>query len=133
MNSTKFSPQEKWDIEEFILFFENDYTFHLWLTVDWHNNLAAKRARGTWDKEKAVDAMYKYVVPVITKVYNKKFADSRKLKFTPAAKRVLAEAVLRYIMDEGLKNVRKGMKNYKRELPNTAKGRTINEVYGRYL
>ena len=134
MNSkTKFSPQEQWDMEEFVLFFENDYAFHLWLTVDWYNTLAVKRARGVWDKEKAVDAMYNNVVPVITKIYNKKFGDSRKLRFTPAAKRVLAEALLSYIMEEGLKNVRKGMKNYKRELPNTATGRTVYAVYGRYL
>lgn len=115
MAKVKLSPEKEFIIREIAVMYENDFPMYDWLRVDWYNNFASKRARGVWDKEKAIQGLYNNVVPKFVKIYMNEFY-GEPFRLTPEEKRIVAEDILEYMMEDlELKKVKKGSKNYKRE------------------
>lgn len=105
---------DKWTIRELLQFVEADRPLYYHFYSNWYNTYAKRKARTSWDKEKAISGLAGTFCTQVMRYYKQRYGA---VTLSKAGKHEFGKQALAKLYEHGLKNVRVGSKPKLRDNP----------------
>ena len=116
-SSKKITDEEKWGIGELLLTIDNDRPLYWHFYSNWYNTYAKRKAKPTWDREKAIKGLAGAFCTQALSYYNHKYGEYDTIRLSKEAKLDFGRKALAKLYEHGLKNIKTGSKPRMKENP----------------